>query len=543
MIFMEKTKTKQWLAKRHRFLKVPLIALVLMSAVLSATAVLFAYFTKLTLDGAQSRDGSQFVLGAIVVVSILIFQLIFRAIYNYLMMYYRALTDKRIKAYLYGDIIHKKQPNLDAYHTGQLMNYLDSDVVKISEGLVELVPRFVFLILRFVFAFILLFFLDVLFAGLMLGFGFLLLLVSIIIRGEIKRRHNQMQDAEALLRSFMQEGLEHVMLIKAFEAESYTKAQLENNQNTFFKARMAKHRISIIAGTALNGFFAAGYAFAIIYGAYNIGMGLLTFGSLIAIIQLVEYMQSPFSGLSNLLPKYYAMLASAERIMALESIPNEVKTAHAHKDTLFTVLKIDQVSFSYGDAQVFRDFSMHIKPNQFVHIKGDSGIGKTTLFKLMLGLIEPNEGQLAIVKGEESVTISENTRQYFTYVPQGLMILSGTIKENIVYNQKNVSRKQVIDAAKAAGIHDAILAMPHGYDTVLKERGKGLSEGQIQRLAIARALLKEAPILLLDEITSALDETTEAIVLKNIKELTNKTCIIISHRPLNDELIDQVIEL
>ena len=539
---MTKNSTKAWLYKKHRFLKGPLTALVLMSAVLSATAVLFAYFTKLTLDGAQLRHASQFMLGAIVVVSILVFQLVFRAIYHYLMAYYRAFTDKAIKNNLYHEIIHKKQPALDQYHSGQLMNYLVSDVQKISEGLVELIPKFVFLVLRFLFAFILLFFLDVLFAGLMLGFGVLLLFVSIVIRSEIKKRHHAMQDAEARLRSFMQEGLEHVMLIKAFQAEAYTKEHLEINQVDFFKARLAKHRISIFAGTALQGFFAAGYAFAIIYGAYNIGMGVLTFGSLIAIVQLVEYMQSPFSGLSTLLPKYYAMLASAERIMAIEKIPSEA-VQESKKDTSFDELAIENLHFSYGDAELFKGLNINIKNHQFIHIKGDSGIGKTTLFKLLLGLIEPTEGSITISTDETQQTIDENTRNYFSYVPQGLMILSGTIKDNIVYNQKDVSEEAIIEAAKVAEIHDVIEVLPNGYNTELKERGKGLSEGQIQRLAIARAILKKAPILLLDEITSALDAETEAQVLKNIKALTDKTCIIISHRPLEESFIDLSISL
>ncbi|MFU8787159.1 MAG: ABC transporter ATP-binding protein, partial [Candidatus Izemoplasmataceae bacterium] len=511
-------EVKRWLIKKHAFLKWPLVWLVLMSMILSATAVIFAYFSKLTLDAAQARHVNNFILGSILIVSILVFQLVFKALYNYLMVFYKGKTDKIIKAYVYEDIIHKKQNALDNYHSGQLMNYLQSDVNRLSDGLVDIIPRFVFLFLRFIFAFVLLFFLDQLFAFIMLGFGSLLLVVSLFIRNEIKRRHHVMQDKEAMLRSFMQEGLEHVMLIKSFEAEDYTKEHLNTHQTSFLKAFLSKQRISILAGTALQGFFSLGYAFALIYGAYKIGMNVLTFGSLIAIIQLVEYMQSPFSSLSALMPKYYAMLASSERLMAIESLPNETKQSIVIAPEFETIVFSD-VSFKYDKAYILEAFNLTIPSQSFSLIKGSSGIGKTTLFKLMLGLIEPNNGELFVQYTDKTFDLSVNTRSLFTYVPQGLMILSGTIKDNIIYNKKHVKEETLIKACEVACIYDDIMALPKGFKTMIGERGHGLSEGQLQRLAIARALIKDAPILLLDEITSALDADTEEKVLKNIKEL------------------------
>ena len=539
---IKKETTKQWLIKKHRFLKRPLILLIFMSAILSATAVMFAYLSKLTLDAAEARLGSQFVYAAILLLLLLVFQIIFRGLYSYLIGVYKARTDKQIKTYVYRDILHKKQPSLDQYHTGQLMNYLDSDVTRIVEGLVDIIPRFIFLILRFLFAFILLFILDMFFAFVMLGFGSVLLVASVFLRNEMKKRHNAMQDQEARLRSYMQENLEHIMLIKSFEAENYTLNKLDTTQTGFLNARIHKHKLSVLASIGLAGFFTFGYALAIIYGGYRIGTNALTFGSLIAILQLVEFMQSPFSGLSQLLPKYYAMLASSERIIALENEPLETKDPNLHLTT-FNSVDFEEVSFKYDESYILEHFTESIKQGEFIHIRGDSGIGKTTLLKLLLGLIEPEQGTLTVTHNEETHTISESTRSLFTYVPQGLMLLSGTIRDNIIYNQKDVDEDTLIKVTQIAHIYDEIMKLPKGFDTFIGERGYGLSEGQIQRLAIARALLKNSPIMLLDEITSALDQNTEEAVLKNIKTLTDKTCLIISHRPLNEEYIDTVIKL
>ena len=539
---MAKPKTTQWLVKKNAHLKAPVAFLVVFSVIMSTTAVAFAYATKLVVDAAQAGEGDRFVVAAAVVVGVLVFQIILRALNHYLAGYYRFKTDKHMKSLVFNDILHKEQAVLDARHSGQLMNHLQSDVRTVSEGLVDIVPRFVFLVLRFALAFALLFVLDSLFALVMALFGVCLLLGSFAVRNAIRKRHHAMQDAEANVRGLMQESLEHVMLIKAFEAEDYTKAHVEHAQKGFFGARLAKQRLSVFAGTALSGFFSAAYAFAIVFGAYRIGTGALTFGSLVAIIQLVEFMQSPFAGLSTLIPKYYAMTTSAERLMALEAAPHE-----APKQTLpegdFNAVIATDVGFDYGDGKVLEGLSFRARKGELIHIRGASGIGKTTLFKLLLGLRQPSEGRIDVEFDGVSVPAGPTTRRLFSYVPQGLMMQSGTIRDNIVYSTKDASEEAVVEAAIAAGIHEEIMAMEKAYDTPLKERGQGLSEGQIQRLAIARSLLRNAPVLLLDEATSALDATTEATVLEHIRRRRDKVVFIISHRPLDEEMVDHAITL
>ncbi len=537
---MAQPTTGRWLMTRNAHLKAPIVLLVILGALMSVTAVLFAYATKLVIDAAQDGESTLFIRFAIAVIGVLAFQMVVRALNHYLLGYYRAKTDKHLKASMFHEVLGQTHTALENAHTGKLMNHLQSDVRTVAEGMVELLPRFVFLFLRFGLAFALLFILDTTFALIMLAFGLTLLMGSVLVRNAIKQRHHAMQDAEASLRGTLQESLDHTTVIKAYEAETHTEAVVETQQQNFFHARMAKHRVSVFAGTALSGFFSAAYAFAIIYGAYRIGVGALTFGSLVAIIQLVEFMQSPFAGLSVLVPKVYAMTASAERLMKLEAAPKDVVAQRA--EGTFDALVGQGITFTYGEGNVLNNLDFTARRGDMVHIKGASGIGKTTLFKVLLGLVEPTEGRVDIIIDGDSHRVGPATRRCFSYVPQGLMVQSGTIKDAIRYNT-DADEDLIITAAKAAAIHDDILALEHGYDTELKERGKGFSEGQIQRLAIARSLCREASVLLFDEATSALDAETEAKVLANVAALEGKTVFVISHRDLDPSLINETITL
>ncbi|MFP4078860.1 MAG: ATP-binding cassette domain-containing protein, partial [Candidatus Izemoplasmataceae bacterium] len=336
---------------------------------------------------------------------------------------------------------------------------------------------------------------------------------------------------------YLQETLAHTTLIKAFQAEDYSEQRLDEHQSEFLRATMSKHRLTLFAAMALNIFFAGGYAFAIIYGGLQMHEGTLMVGSLVAIIQLIQYMQSPFSGLSSLMPKYYSLLASGERLMAMEAMPKEPSET-ARFEGEFQTLRCESLYFRYEDAWILKGLNVEIPRGAFVHIKGASGIGKTTFFKLLLGLVEPDEGSITIRIGDHEYPLGTATRSLFTYVPQTPMILSGTIKENIAFNKEGVTLEEVREAARIAAIDDDIMNLDKAYNTLLSEQGKGLSEGQLQRLALARAVLRDAPIVLLDEVTSALDEKTERTVLENLKTLTDKTCLIISHRPMRKPLID-----
>ncbi|MFA6801084.1 MAG: ABC transporter ATP-binding protein [Acholeplasmataceae bacterium] len=257
-------------------------------------------------------------------------------------------------------------------------------------------------------------------------------------------------------------------------------------------------------------------------------------------IELVSYLQSPFSGLSLLYPKYQNTLASLDRLNNIQALPLEDQTPITIHD--FKTLLLKDVSFSYQQEKVLSNINMTINKNQIVLIKGASGAGKTTLFKLLLGFIKPQSGSITINDKNGTFLISENTRSLFSYVPQDHMILSGTIKENLNLFCEH-SDELLYQVLKDVALDDVISKHPLKLNMMLQEKGKGLSEGQVQRLAIARALLENAPVLLLDEITSSLDKDTEEKLIEHLKHLKNHTIIMISHHDLPNELFDQIITI
>jgi ATP-binding cassette subfamily B protein len=532
----------KWVKGTHGYLKKPLILLVLFSIITSITAIAFAFLTKQTLDGMVEGNQDKFVLSAAFLVAVLLIQIITKTVKRYLSTYYLTVSDNTIKRSLYNGFLTTKHETLSQTHTGTMMNAIESDARTVSEGLVNLIPQAVFLALRFVLAFALLFYLDVLFASLMALIGLIFLVGSVIVRNTVRKRHNALKDAESKRRGFIQETLSNAMLIKAFQAKAHSDKTLKEYQSNYLHAMMRKTRVMILASSALNIFFAGGYAFAIIYGAIKMQEGLLMVGSLVAIVQLIQYMQSPFSGLSSLVPQYYGALASAERLMKFENFEKEEVHQYVKTDN-FKAFKLENVDFSYGDGAILSGVTLRVHRGEFIHIKGDSGIGKTTLFKLLLGLLTPQGGGIYIYTADDdAIPISSKTRSYFTYVPQGHMILSGTIFENIIYNAKDVTMEMVRKAASVAELDEEIERLEKGYHTRLNEKGLGLSEGQLQRLALARALVRDAPVLLLDEVTSALDKKTEQKVLTNIKALTDKTCLFISHRSIPTSLVNHTFD-
>jgi len=272
----------------------------------------------------------------------------------------------------------------------------------------------------------------------------------------------------------------------------------------------------------------------------------MSFGSLMAVIQLVNQLQAPFVNLSGVLPKYVAMCASAERLMEIEEIQGDYHAPEEDADSLYAEmreLRAEGIRFSYDREAILDGADFALPKGSFAVITGPSGIGKSTLLKLLLGIYQPDSGALLIQGAERRVTVSRSTRRLFAYVPQGNLLLSGTLRENLTIVNPDATEEAIADALYVSTMDEFAAGLPQGLDTVLGENGLGLSEGQAQRLAIARAIVSNAPILLLDECTSALDEATEAKVMMRIKALPDRTCIAVTHRPAAVSLCDWRLEV
>ena len=299
----------------------------------------------------------------------------------------------------------------------------------------------------------------------------------------------------------------------------------------------------MFSGTGLALGFWIGYLFAIAWGSYRLSTGFISFGTLTAFLQLVGQVQSPFHGMARIFPKIYSTIASAGRIISIEEMPDEsgdgLSEMPANDD--ISDIFIDDVSFSYDDDNVLRKASINLKRGEMAIIAGPSGEGKTTLFRILLGLIKPIAGSAVLsYKNGVSIELSPKTRCFFSYVPQGNFVISGSIKDNLCFGKPDATLDEMIDCTKAACIYDFIIEQPGQFDALIGEKGIGLSEGQAQRIAIARALMRNAPILLLDEATSALDEVTEAKILTNLRENSRKKiCLFVSHRESINSICDK----
>lgn len=535
-----------WLFYKKRLneitsLKKPIWVLSIVNLLLGMTAIIFAYFSKYTLDAILSSDLNTFYVGAILLFLIIIFQFLSKVFYQYYSIKQQSILHKNLQAKYFESLLHTKLPIINSRHKGVWMNMLDSDVTRLSTGLIDILPRFIFIITRFIFAFVLLLMLDAIIAVTISALGLILILIGTLLRNEMKRRHHLRQDAESSVREYLQEQLSHPEIIKAFRAEDHTVTQLDNRQQKYAEAKVYQKKLTIMFGTVLQALFMLIYASVLAFGAYRISVGIITVGSLVAILQLVEYMQSPFRLANSLLPTFSAMEASHDRLENITKLPKEQN--QSSKKESFHTIQGNNICFGYDDKpEIISHLDFSVNPGQVVQISGSSGIGKTTLLYILLGLIEPTTGSIHL-NGDKLIPINSNSREFFAYVPQQLHLMSGTIKENILYARTNVSESKVIEVCRSCQIHDDIMSLQNGYDSIIGENGIGLSEGQLQRIALARALIGDEPILLLDEVTSALDHTTEAALLKTIRSLKNKTIFIVSHRTLPDYMIDQIIHI
>ena len=443
----------------------------------------------------------------------------------------RARLEMKLRSEMLASLMEKEYSSLGGFHSGELLNRMFSDVSVVSDGLTAIIPSAVSGCTRIVCAAAVLLVLDWRFAFVFIAAGVIVFLLTRIFRGKMKSLHRDVQEKEGKVRSFMQETVENLLVVKVFGAENKMLAENDSNQSAHFKARMKRRSISIAANSGLGFVFRAGYVFAMIWGAVGILSGSLTYGTLTAMLQLVNQIQSPFAGLSSLFPKYYGMIASAERIIQLESLPVEKAAPNRLSYSDFKGISLCDVSFSYGENHVLKNVSLEIEKGDFISLTGISGGGKSTLFLLLLGAYTPQSGSLSFRSDAGSFFAGKETRSLFAYVPQGNYLFSGTIRENIAFLNSGASEEEIIAAADAACAREFIDSLPDGFDTKIGENGFGISEGQAQRIAVARALLSGAPILLLDEATSALDEQTEAEMLKNIAALNGKTVLIVTHRP------------
>ncbi len=508
----------------------------LLSAALAYFGILTAYGTKDVVNGATSNDAALLKRGAIYLLILVVVQILLKIFNGNMYERSRAKIEIKIRTRVFESIMKKDYAAISAHHSGDLLNRLTSDVQTICDGVTGLVPHIVSLLTKMISAVVIIAGLDWIFAAIFLAGGALIALISLFFRKYLKNIHKEAQSADGKVRSFFQESLASLLVIKVFNAYKQISEKARLLQEDNYKIRIKRATISIFANTGVQMAFSLGYLFAMVLGGFRVYRGMIDIGELTAILQLVNQIQSPLYALAGVIPTYYSVIASAERIIEIENYADEAESDGSLYDRYECYEKLkeivfDSVTFKYNRDYVFKNATAVIKKGDFVAITGISGIGKSTLLKLLLGVVYPQEGTIKIVTEDSEKQVDRNTRSLFSYVPQGNMLLSGTLRENITFMCKEKSDEEIERAVKLSCSDDFVSRLPDGLETVVGERGLGLSEGQIQRIAIARAILYDAPIILFDEATSALDEETEERLLKNLRAMENKTCVIVSHKP------------
>ncbi len=538
-----------WIIKTCKSQMPTLIFLIIVNIIHGVTSVAFANFSKNVIDGATIRHDINYIVKfALALLGVVLLQMTLSITRSCVSERCKGRLDIIIKRHLLDVIMKKDYSKVTSYHTGELQNRMFNDVNIVTEGFTRILPQSIFFFTKLISSLIYLVIIDKVFALVFLAGGCVIFLITRLFRKRLKMLHKRVQETEGKTRSFIQEIVSNLLVVKAFSVEDKIQSQTDVLQENNFDAKIKRRNFSIFANTGLNTVFSFGTVFAVAFGAWRLLNGLMTYGMVTAMLQLVNQVQTPFASLSGVMPQYFSMIASAERLIEIDNIEDEihVNSSPVDVDDVYNKLlsvNFDNISFKYDRDIIFDDTTFSLSKGDFVAIMGISGIGKSTLLKLLLGVFSVQSGNIYIKTSDGNIPVDKSTRRLFSYVPQGNMVISGTIRENLTFINDNATDEEIENAIRVSCAKQFIDEFPDGLETVIGEKGMGLSEGQIQRLAIARSLLSKSPILLLDEATSALDENTEKQFLKNLKTLDNVTCIIVSHKKAALEICNKNIQI
>ena len=535
-----------WILKNVRR-RIPAICLMTLAQVGHALlCVFFALGSRGVIDAAVAGERAAFLRACLVQGSIIAGILLCLTVLRHLRDRLSADLERDWKQRLLHGLLHGEYAAVSGYHSAELLNRLNNDVAKVNEGILSIVPGFASMVTRLIAAVVVLGVLDLRFTVLIAALGAIVVVATGLMRRRLKELNKQVSQQDGKVSGFLQETMEKLLMVQAMDVSDEVEHRSDVLLANRYEIQRKRKNISLLTNTGISLMsYGAGFA-ALCWCAFRLLMGQMSFGSLTAVIQLVNQLQTPFVNLSGVLPQYVAMTASAERLMELEAIEGEPAPKTENPQTIyesFRFLEAKNLTFSYDRDEVLKDTSFRLPKGAFAVITGPSGIGKSTLLKLLLGIFRADSGELTLDCGEKRIYLDRSTRRLFSYVPQGNLLLSGTLRENLTIVKPDATREELDRALHISAMEDFLPQLPLGLDTVLGESGAGLSEGQAQRLAIARAVLGGAPILLLDECTSALDAETEKKVLERIKALPDRTCIAVTHRTAAMDLADWRLEV
>ncbi len=552
---MRKEKTQQngklWLKKETQPYGKGIFGLTVLTVLSVLFSLAFAYMVRYLVNSAGEKDKNGLLIFSVCLLVLLLFRIFFKTLDGYYAEKLRSKMFCDIRARLYAKILRSDYGKIhEEYHSGDLLNRLTSDAQEVAVDTVGFIPTLSGMLVQCVGAILALLTLNWKFTLLYVVCGATFGGLAALFRNKLKLRHKEVMQADGEVRSYVQEGLGSILTVKAYGAEGHSEQKTNELSNVYYEKRMKRN----VLRAMMNALFAllsnSGLILAVVLCSITIYRSpQADYGAMLSIILLLMQMQQPLTGFSSIIPVYYTRLASGERLAEIDNLPTEIPVDAVNQDDLYNHLRaisFEKVHFTYGRETVFNDANARINKGEIICLTGPSGAGKSTIFKLLLGVYVPTNGEVRLCgdfNDGQAKTLSSANRNLFAYVPQGNFLFSGTIYDNLTFFAPETSpEKQKTDIAEALKVACAefVYQLPQGLQTPLMEQGAGLSEGQLQRLAVARAILSKRPILLLDEATSALDTDTEKQLLENIKQLSGKTCLIVTHRPAALQIANRV---
>ncbi len=501
-------------------------------------------FIDETIRTGTERDIVWMVVWLVVVV---LGGVVLRQVYFYMTTLAHTRQTNALRLQVFGRLFNRRLYAGQSLHSGDVTSRLAKDIDVVGEATTSLIPKAVVTVIQLAGAFFLMYSMDRRLAWMLLLLTPLVILFGKLIARPLKRMTLEIREDESRINMQVQEGVEHNATLRSLGSEPWVTERLGSMQDNLMGHVKRRTRYTVATRMVLASCFGLGYLLAFVWGGLQLRAGVITFGVMTAFLQLVSQIQNPILTLLNMVPQLIHTTASIDRLEELLQLEGEDRLL----DTLGPVasgvagVRADDVQFRYDDGEraVLEHFTYDFRPGSKTAVMGPTGIGKTTLFRLLLALVQPGQGKLTLYDGAHSWPISPATRADFVFVPQGNTLMSGTVRFNLQLARPDASEEELQQVLHTA-MADFVFDLPGGLDTEIGERGIGLSEGQAQRIAIARGLLRPGSVLLLDEISASLDEDTERSLFSRLfAAFPDRTMILISHRPAVSALCDGTVRL
>lgn len=534
-------KIGRWLLAQSRYYWAQMILNIVLGTAYVSMSLAFVWVTKWIVDIATGARVGEINHAIATLVGVMVIEIALGFSSKWVRAVLGVRARNKMQERIFNRLLVSEWLNVRRYHTGDVLNRVMEDVVVVVNLLTEDIPSLLTTTFQLIGAFAFMYLMDSRLALIVICIAPLFVLFSKLYIHKLRGLTHEVRAMESNVQSCIQESLQHSLVVKTLERVSYVTGRLADNHTKLRHKVVEKTWYGSISQLVMNVGFSLGYLVTFVWGVKNLQAGLITYGALTAFVQLVGQIQQPIRTLTRFVPVFISAFTASERLMELEEIPKEMECEESCSAPVNAEIRLENVSYRYNDhlRYILKDFSCTFPIGSTTAIVGETGAGKTTLIRLLLALIHPVEGR--VVVGDQPLTTAH--RRVFTYVPQGNTLLSGTLRENLLMGCPTATDDQLWEVLHIASA-DFVERLPEGLDTLCGEMGGGFSEGQAQRICIARALLRKCPVMLFDESTSALDEETEKRVVERIVEYSRGcTLIFVTHRPAVLEHCDQVLRL